>query len=221
MTAETRIWRQMRSVAALALAFVAAVLGSAALADDPQGIPDLIRQQEAQVRKAWKPDAFLVNLQLTRDDASEAFGYDFAFRASSDARLYHVTQGPKGATSGVRDYTTNPEAQGILPTRILDLPAAIAAARKAGMKGNLVRAELFQWQATPSQPVIIWRLVPDNDPITEDPNDPNQRNYFIDAFTGATYNPEHPDLQEVNRGEQAMGPAMAAELSDFAKSLQH
>jgi hypothetical protein len=209
-----------RSYLICAMAFLLVGIATGiARADDPQNIPDLIRQMNVQARKSWKRDAFLANLLIERDDAGQPFRYDFAFRASTDAKLFHIKQGPSGSETGFKGFTNDPKDLGLIPSRVIDLPTAEALARDHGMKGNLVTAELFEWFPLASQPVIVWRLVPDNDPNVADPNDPNQKNYFIDALTSAIYDPENPDPKDVTRGGAAMGPASAAEMSDFVKSM--
>ena len=65
-----------------------------------------------------------------------------------------------------------------------------------GMIGNVVTAELKQWSSDAlnnvSVAVGIWRLGPDDDPNLVDPNDPNMKNYFVNALLGKVYNQERP-----------------------------
>jgi hypothetical protein len=209
-----------RGVFSLALAALA-LAACSARDGDPENIPDMIRTKETRARQDWKRDAFLTNLLIQRDKAGAPFRYDFAFRSSDDMRLYHIHEEPDGKKTGVASFTNDPRALGVIPTSVIDLPAALKIARDHGMKGNLATAELFEWFPLPSQPVMAWRIVPDKAPDLADPNDPNQKNYWIDALTQAAYDPESPDPKDVQRGSLAIGPAVAADMSAFAKSLPH
>src|SRR5580698_9661911 len=77
----------------------AGVYASVALSQDlPADAAVQIRAAWAQARKNWKPDAQFVCLDLERAIAKGSFDADFIFKSNSDARLYHIKRGPKGAS---------------------------------------------------------------------------------------------------------------------------
>jgi hypothetical protein len=47
------------------------------------------------------------------------------------------------------------------------------------------------------------------------------KNYFIDALTGAVYDPGHADMPELQRGAYAKSTAVTAELMAFLQSMKH
>jgi hypothetical protein len=96
------------------------------------------------------------------------------------------------------------------------------------MKGNVLTAMLQFWTdphySDPAKGmrvgmgIEVWRLVPDNDPNTADPNDPNMKNYYIDAVTGAYYDIAHLNPTEFIRNSMTYQNAMAAEVIEVMRS---
>jgi hypothetical protein len=188
----------------------------------PENIPEKIRTASKTARKDWKSDSMLARLLIERPDAKSLFIYDYVFASSSSPKLMHLTESSSGAKMEEKEF--RPSIETVPGTLVIDLPKAIQIARSAGMKGNLLTAELKQWSYDevdpPSVPVIIWRLVPDNDPNTVDPNDPNMKNYYIDALTSHVYDQDKPDNKELLRGSEAMGAAISTEMTEFIKAMQ-
>jgi hypothetical protein len=197
-----------RIAAGLGIVFMAFI--GAGKGDDthPAHIPDSIREITAQTRKHWKPDAVLAALLLERERGDSAFRYDYVFRSSDEARLYHVKRGAEGDSTEFRNFTNEPNAQGALPSGILDLPKAEGVARAQGMKGSMIAAELFAWEAQPGQRVAVWRLTAEK----------NQKSYYVDAFTGALYDAENADMAEVKRGQESMQAAADEDRKNFIGS---
>ena len=215
----SRIWQIAGLFTAIAMM---ACTGTAKAGEGtPSDIPDKIRQTTEQVRKTWKADAFLADLVLERDTADGPLRYDYTFHSSDDMRLYHVKRGPDGEKTEFKDFTNNPHAKGMIPSSVIDLPEAEAVARKHGMKGTIITAELYAWSTETLQTVMVWRLVPDNDPNTDDPNDPNQKNYLVDAYTRTVYDAENPDMKAIGSGTEAMNAAIVEEMSQFVQTLQN
>lgn len=203
-----RVWGLM-----FGLLFSIAVLA----ADAPDDVPAKIARAQTAARQDWAREAMPVHATFARADADKDFSADIVFLASSRQKLYHVKDGPQGRSAGEEAYRYAPTLTG----KVIDLPQALATARKQGMKGNLVTAELMPWIPHNTNIVVqVWRLVPDNDPNTADPNDPNMKNYYVDAVTGVAYDAARPDKQELGRGRDAMNKSLADDMAAFVKSLQ-
>jgi hypothetical protein len=210
----------MLLVAVLLLLLSFAARSAGALTDDvPSAIPQLIQTTWAAARKDWTMEAVFCHLLIERDAADQPFRTDAAFLAASTQQRYHVKTGPKGRMAELEAYKFFGPG---LAAKVIDLPQAVAIARQHGMKGNLVTAELADWAPSGTNMAVqVWRLVPDDDPNVADPNDPNMKNYFIDALTGAVYDPGHADMPELQRGAYAKSTAVTAELMAFLQSMKH
>jgi hypothetical protein len=196
--------------------------------DLPADATARIRTAWAQARKAWKIDAQFVCLDLERGSAKESFSADYYFRSNSDGRLYHIKSGPKGSSAGLDPKPTF--AQG-LTSKVIEPARAVAIARAHGMKGNVLTAMLEYWtdtQATGAPKDIpigmgveVWRVVPDNDPNSADPNDPNMKNYYIDAMSGAYYDLAHINAAEFTRNSMTYQNTAGLELLELMRSGSH
>jgi len=192
-------------------------IGALQAADVPDHVPDRIAAAWMAARHDWTMEAQLVHATFTRPDASQPFSSDIVFLAASRQKLYHIKDGTKGRSAGEESYRYAPALTG----QIIDLPGAVATARTQGMKGNVVLAELTIWLPHNSSIATqVWRLVPDNDPNTQDPNDPNMKNYFVDAVTGAAYAASNPDNTALAKGRDAMNKALAADMMALVKIMQ-
>jgi hypothetical protein len=214
--------------AACAILFAAGIQERAALAQDlPVDAPTQIRAAWAQARKTWKIDAQFVTLDLERDSAKEGFESDYAFKSNSDGRMYHIKRGPKGSSVALDQLAQF--AWG-LTSKVIDPVQAASVARAHGMNGNVLTAKLEYWtnpKTTGSAKEIpigtgveVWRLVSDNDPNTADPNDPNMKNYYIDAMAGTYYDAAHLNPAEFVRNSQAYQSAAAIELIEGIRSAR-
>ncbi len=185
--------------------------------DIPDGIPGRIAHALAETRAGWTADAVFGRLLMERADAGQPFRSDFVFSAPSHGTLYHVKIGPSGASSGEDRY----RALQTLTARVIDLPRAVQVARQSGMRGNVVTADLSLWLPhNRAVAVEVWRLVPDDDPNTADPNDPNMKTYFVDAVTGLPYAAENPDIAALERGRAALGEAVTKDVIDLLTAFR-
>lgn len=217
---KTRLLRALAWSALLAFASGCSTAGSEGA--NPEDVLAGIREATQTVREDWQRDAMLVSVLIERPDAQTAFRYRYVFAASSSPTFMQLTKTPLRTEMTEHGVRTNVES--VPGTKVMDLARAVGIARSAGMKGNLLTAELRQWTSDAldnvSVPVVIWRLVPDDDPNVADPNDPNMKNYYVDALLGTVYNADQPDARELIRGSEAFGAATTAEMMEFIQSLQ-
>jgi hypothetical protein len=203
--------------ASVLLATLCIVATACGAQDIPSGVPAQLAKAWKNARSDWTMEAQLAQAIFTRTDAKSEFQSDIVFMAASRQKLYHIKDGPKGHVADEETYRYMPT----LTARVIDLPQAVDIARKSGMKGNVVTAQLALWIFhNTTTAVEVWRLEPDNDPNTQDPNDPHMKNYFIDALTGTPYDYTAPDGTALAKGSEAMVKAVSDDMAEFVQSLK-
>lgn len=103
--------------------------------------------------------------------------------------------------------------------KVIDPAQAVSVARAHGMKGNVLRVMLEVWGAPLA--TEVWRLIPDNDP-SPDPNDPNMKNYIVDAMSGDFYSdsyfvPTHVDPGQFTRNYSTY---LASSTGEFTEGVR-
>lgn len=200
----------------------AACSGAGGGSVDPEDVPGKIRDAAQIVRKDWQRDAMLVSVLIERADAKDAFAYRYVFSSSGSPKYMQLTR--SAARTGMAEAGVRANVEVVPGTQVMDLPRAVSIARGAGMKGHLLTAELKQWTSDAlenvSVPVVIWRLVPDDDPNVADPNDPNMKNYLVDALLGTVYDADRPEAEQLIRGSNAFSKAMTAEMAELMGSMR-
>lgn len=177
-----------RSAAAQTSDVAAAVTTSSAAAatprDDPAAIPAHLDQAARNVVPAgrkWRADAVLTQIVASTPDSAATGGFlvQFGFRSPSDGAGLALTTSASGQSTSERLDAVPMSTIHALPDSFVDLPAAVDAARKAGMFGSLREGRLASITSRGAQRAA-WRLRSGSD---------RSRVYYIDATTGAELPP--------------------------------
>src|SRR5205823_111673 len=123
-------------------------------ADVPAGIPQKAAAGLAKA-KQWRPDAILVMVEANDYAKNGNFQLKLSYYSPSNhAGLWIITGG--GAPDNVMQAGTVNWGTQAIPSDFLDLPPAIAQAKKSGMGATVDHAILragnqgAQWQITPN-----------------------------------------------------------------------
>jgi hypothetical protein len=171
---------------AMTTSAAAAVMSSA---DDPKAVPSHLQEAAHNALAAgrkWRQEAVLTQIVALAPDSSAsdgAYRVQFGFRSPADGAGYAFTVGAPGAAKTERLDAVPMSTIRALPDSFIDLPAAIDAARKAGMYGSLREGRLASISSRGVQRPA-WRLRSASD---------GARLYYIDATSGAEIPPPpHP-----------------------------
>jgi len=151
-------------------------------AEVPSDLPRLAKEASEKA-KVWRGDAWLVRIAVRRDrenQSDDAFRlYFYAFSPTDRAGLV-LSRRPAGAEVEEAPYELEKSVLIPIPDFGVDLPAALMAAQKAGMRGQLEEATLAVKIPLAKPPVLVWSIRIHDQPITSI--------YVVDALSGAHLN---------------------------------
>lgn len=168
----------------LAAAVTTSSAAAVTIRDDPAAIPSHLDQAARNMVAAgrrWRADAVLTQIVYSAPDSAGtgAFRVQFGFRSPTDGAGLALTTAPTGQSTSERLDAIPMSSIHALPDSFVDLPAAVDAARKAGMFGSLREGRLASVTSR-GAPRVAWRLRSGSD---------RSRVYYIDATTGAELPP--------------------------------
>jgi hypothetical protein len=153
---------------------------AASAIDAPSDLPRLAQEMSEQAR-TWRSDAWLVRIEVNKGDDSqpaEAFDLSFYVFSPSDGMGLVLSRRPLQNDSEAVPYEVDRSRTLIpIPDFAVDLPQALMAAQRAGMRGQLRGATLTVKTPLARPPVLVWSI------RASDPG--GVPTYFVDAFTGA------------------------------------
>lgn len=129
--------------------------------------------------RRWRRDALLTEIRTQLGDsgvAADEYRVDYQFRSPSDGAGLTVMTTASGKVAYKKEPPAPQTATRAVPDSFLDLPAALSAARAAGMFGQLQLARLSVSAAGMRAGKATWTLRP----VESDRSGP----YYIDAVTG-------------------------------------
>jgi hypothetical protein len=142
----------------------------------PTDVPDAAQKSLDDTRQQWRQDAVLtqVNAKLHADQSPAGVDeLDYAFRSPTDGNGIQIITGLSGAKASSKSLTpVSRTAIHPLPASFVDFPAAVQAARDAGLAGDVRSGLLTASFVEHHGPV--WRLLGSGD-------DP----VFVDGASGA------------------------------------
>jgi hypothetical protein len=150
------------------LIVVILLLSSIVAAEIPSGVPQKAADALSKA-KEWHPDAVLVMIEANDYAKNGNFQLKFSFFSPSDHTglwIISTSSGSQSMQAGAVNWGTQP-----ISGNFLDLPAAIAQARSAGM-GNIVDHAMLRV----GNHGLTWEITPNF-------NDPNFRVYLIAALS--------------------------------------
>ncbi len=112
----------------------------------PSGLPELVNILVGVARSAY-PDMTPAALQVSRDQGSGGTQIQVDLQSVKAQQGMHINVAPYSLT--VAGYALRGN-WGALPPGFIDLPQALALARKAGLQGTLTTASLNDWKGTPA-----------------------------------------------------------------------
>jgi hypothetical protein len=142
-------------------------------AQSGSNVSDQASQAAARARQ-WRSDATLVMIE--GEAVSGVFEFRFSFYSPSDQTGMAILPDGQMWQPGRVDWGT----RGI-PAQFIDLPAAIAQARRMGMSGSVQSVRLMWHQAAGQPERLAWLIVP--------VEDANMRTYPVEALTAAPLQP--------------------------------
>ncbi len=148
--------------------------------DPPAELPRLAKEIGGDARSAWRADAWLLRIDVrkrSRDEtSSNAYEVTLEFFSLSDGSTLVLHPGWGSPYESPRDMSI-PEVTRIpIPDFTVDLPEALIAAKKAGMRGQLKQGTLAVRTPRGRLPVLVWSI--------ESSNEYDSSPYFVDALTG-------------------------------------
>ena len=161
-------------------AFVSTALPGSSAIDIPSDMPQLARQMSEQAR-TWRSDAWLLRIEVYRGEQSEpsaGFNLFFHFFSPSARMGLVLSRGALISAYEVVPYEANRGTTAIpIPDFAVDLPQALMAAQRAGMRGQMREATLSVRTPLARMPVLVWSI--------RASDSSGASFYFVDAFTGA------------------------------------
>lgn len=132
----------------------------------PSGVPDAAERSVGDARREWRPDAVLTQITArlhTPSNSAASYELDYALRSPTDGDGLQIVTGIPGAQPASKPLSPIARpAIHALPSTFVDLPAAVQAARDAGLVGDvhtgLLSASFVERRGQPT-----WRLVGDGD----------------------------------------------------------
>ena len=148
--------------------------------DLPAELPRLAKEMGDDARGAWRADAWLLRIDVRErsrgETSSNAYEVTLEFFALSDSSTLVLHPGRGSPYESPQDMSI-PEATRIpIPDFTVDLPEALNAARKAGMRGRFKQGTLAVRTPRGRLPVLVWSI--------ESSNEFDSSPYFVDALTG-------------------------------------
>jgi hypothetical protein len=153
-----------------------------------------------------------VRIEVKRTDdrgSADAFQLSFYFVSPSDRAGLLLSRRPLRDEDEATSYEVDHSRTLIpIPDFAVDLPQALVAAQKAGMRGQIMEATLAVRTPLARLPVLAWSI--------RAGDQPDASFYFVDAFTGAPL----ASGQMANRPVEADTVLDAAQRS-LKEALQH
>lgn len=194
--------------AALLLLFTSA----AASADEiplPSYVPYTVAKAWDKARNDWRKDSLFVGAVYSRPNSKLPFDYEITFHSPPRQETFIYRNGvgdpaPKGAPYG--------NFAPLLTERFIDLPQAVEQAKLAGLKGDILKAEIIPWGPFHHTTTLqIWRLTSDGNA---------GKTFYVDAMTGVVYDQEHPNAQEVMRSHVIFGNALSMDEQVLMQAMR-
>ena len=148
--------------AACLFAAAALLLGIGASASANEAIPSDVPRHAAEalaLAQKWQRDSVLISVRTRQ---SMNFALEFGFRSASTRNRFSATYANGRMTSQV-DPPVSANDGGAIPLPFLDLPLAMAQAKRQGMSSGLKEASLDVGGPAAGGPALTWSLQADTD----------------------------------------------------------